>query len=133
MLHTLMKDYLHESETKSKGAVPRDLFGRITESVDDVPVQVEKSEWAVADQPERLARKYKFDGTSTRNWFLRELLEDEGNNGHHGKITITGDEVMIEVWTHDVDAITELDIEYAGRCDDIYGDVALLGELGYGY
>ena len=133
MLHTLMKDYLHESETKSRSNVPSGLFDQLTESVDDVPVQVEKSEWAVVEQPERLARKYKFDDTSTRNWFLRELLEDESNNGHHGKITIDALEVIVEVWTHDVDAITELDIEYAGRCDDIYGDVALLGELGYGY
>ncbi len=133
MLHTLMKDYLHESETKSRGSVPRGLFEQLTESVDDVPVQVEKSDWSVVEQPERLARKYKFDDTSTRNWFLRELLEDESNKGHHGKITIDALEVIVEVWTHDVDAITELDIEYAGRCDDIYGDVALLGELGYGY
>ena len=28
---------------------------------------------------------------------------------------------------------TELDVEYAHRCDDIFGDVDLLGGAGYGY
>lgn len=132
MLRTLMKDYLQEKDAKSHSA--DGLFGLISESVnDDIPVQVEESDWVVLDSPERLMRKFEFVDIKIRNWFLRELFEDENNSGHFGKITVEGLIVTIEVWTHDIDAVTELDVEYAGRCDDIHGDVDLLGEFGYGY
>lgn len=134
MLQTLMRDYLQENEARSKSTPAGDfLRPLITEVIEDMPVQVEESDWSVMSGPERLTRKYLFNDTKMRNWFLRELFEDENNSGHHGKITVSGPEVVIEVWTHDIDAITELDVEYAGRCDDIYNDVALLGEFGYGY
>ena len=68
-----------------------------------------------------------------RNWFLKELLDDEIKSGHNGKIIIDGTDAMIEVWTHDISAVTELDLEYAARCDDIFSDAALLGELEYEY
>jgi 4a-hydroxytetrahydrobiopterin dehydratase len=93
----------------------------------------ETSEWLVHEQPERLVRQYSFEDVKVRNWFLREVLEEENNSGHFGKITIDGLSVLMEVWTHDVDAVTELDVEYAHRCDDIFGDVDLLGGAGYGY
>ncbi len=132
MLRTLMKDYLREEEVRH--ASPSDLFGLVSESIDeDVPLQVEESDWALLAQPERMVRKYEFPDIKIRNWFLRELFEDENNSGHFGKITISGHEILIEVWTHDVDAVTELDVEYASRCDDIYNDVELLGEFGYEY
>ena len=133
MLQTLMRDYLQESETRSANPSVEKIFGHLVESVEEVPVHAEESEWVVLSQPERLTRKYHFEDDMARNWFLRELLEDESNKGHHGKITIDGMDVTVEVYTLDIDAITELDIEYAGRCDDIFGDVSLLGGLGYGY
>ena len=131
MLQSVMKDYLKQRDDKAstKG---RELFGLVTEVV-DVPLEPETSEWIIHEQPERLARQYSFEDVKTRNWFLREVLEEETNTDHFGKITIDGLSILVEVWTHDIDAVTELDVEYAHRCDDIYGDVDLLGGAGYGY
>ena len=128
MLNSLMKDYLKEREATA--GPESELFGLVRESV-EVPLVPEKSEWTIVPQPERLARKFVFEDIENRNWFLKELLEDEVQSGHNGKITIDGMDMLIEVWTHDLDAVTELDLEYAARCDDIFSDVALLGELGY--
>lgn len=129
MLQSVMKDYLNEQKKTTC-----DVFGLVIESVNnDIPLEVKQSEWAVSPDPERLVRQYKFSDVKIRNWFLRELLEEEHNTGHFGKIVISGLNIIVEVWTHDVDAVTELDIEYAQRCDDIYGDVGLLGEFGYEY
>ncbi len=130
MLQSVMKDYLKETTAES----PRgDLFGLVVESRSDIPIEVAQSTWSNLQAPERIAKKFEFGDTETRNWFLKELIEDEAQNGHHGKILIDGLGIVIEVYTHDVDAVTELDLEYAKRCDDIYEDVGLLGELGYGY
>ena len=130
MLRSVMKDYLDETSQR----VPRsDIFGLVVESRSDIPIEVTKSSWATLASPERIAKKFTFEDDEMRNWFLKELLEDESKNGHHGKILINGMEVVVEVWTHDVDAVTELDLEYANRCDDIFNDVGLLGEFGYEY
>jgi pterin-4a-carbinolamine dehydratase len=130
MLNSLMKDYLKEKEISS--GFERELFGLVRESV-EVPLAPEKSEWIIAPDPERLVRKFMFEDIEARNWFLKELLDDEIKSGHNGKIIIDGTDAMIEVWTHDISAVTELDLEYAARCDDIFSDVALLGELEYEY
>jgi pterin-4a-carbinolamine dehydratase len=123
-----MKDYLREKEASSSSEL--ELFGLVRESV-DVPLAPEKSEWMIVPDPERLMRKFVFEDIEGRNWFLKELLDDETRSGHNGKIIVDGMDTVIEVWTHDIDAVTELDLEYAARCDDIFNDVALLGELGY--
>ena len=130
MLQSVMKDYLKETTERGSG---NDLFGLVVESRSDTPIEVAQSTWATLQAPERIAKKFQFSDTEMRNWFLKELLEDEAQNGHHGKILIDGMEIVVEVYTHDVDAVTEMDLEYAKRCDDIYGDVGILGELGYGY
>jgi pterin-4a-carbinolamine dehydratase len=125
-----MKNYLNSTETSK---VATDVFGLVIESSSEVPISVNRSTWGTLQQPERLAKKYSFDDPEARNWFIKELIEDEIQSGHHGSIGINGMEVIVEVWTHDVDAVTELDLEYASRCDDIFDDVALLGGVGYGY
>lgn len=130
MLRNVMKNYLNSTET-SRAAT--DVFGLVVESSINLPIAVDQSTWSTLQQPERLAKKYSFDNTETRNWFIKELIEDEAQSGHHGSISISGMEVVVEVWTHDVDAVTELDLEYATRCDEIFGDVDLLGGVGYGY
>ena len=130
MLRSIMKNYL------SKSAAPReDMFGLVLEHVDEVPLSVEESTWVTVADPERLVRKFDFEDIERRNWFLKELLEDEVQSGHNGRILADGTDVVIEVWTHDLDAVTELDLEYASRCDDIFNDVSLLGDAedGYGY
>ena len=66
-------------------------------------------------------------------WFLREIFEEEVKSDHFGKITVDGLSVLVEIWTHNINTVTELDLEYAHRCDDIFGDVDLLGGAGYGY
>jgi pterin-4a-carbinolamine dehydratase len=45
---------------------------------------------------------------------------------HSGKITIDGLDVLIEVYTHDLEKVTELDKEYASYCDDVFNDVQLV-------
>jgi len=129
MLQAVMKNYLNSSERKD---VKSDVFGLVVESA-EMPIEVDQSTWGMLQHPERLVKNYSFEDVSTRNWFIKELIEDEAQSGHHASILISGMEVKVEVWTHDVDAVTELDLEYASRCDDIYNDVGLLGDMGYGY
>jgi len=128
MLRSVMKNYLNKQKSPDG-----DMFGLVVEHVDELPLSAEESTWTVVADPERLVRKFDFEDIERRNWLLKELLEDEVQSGHNGRILADGMDVVVEVWTHDLDAVTELDLEYASRCDDIFNDVSLLGDVGYGY
>ena len=75
----------------------------------------------------RMSRIFRFEDLTARNWFLAEILENEKSNHHYGKILIEGKDVKVEVQTHDLNRVTELDQEYAAYCDDIWGDVEVIG------
>ena len=80
------------------------------------------SEWEKVESPERLIKDYSFSNRSAALEFLRQLLLYEDSVQHHAKITIDYADVRVEVYTHDISRITELDIEYANVADQIYTD-----------
>lgn len=128
-ISTLMKEYIDREETESR-VVGRRLLPESLLDFQSMPiVPSSQNEWMLYDAPERLARQYTFSSHDHRNTFISELLSHEGSTGHEAKITIEGMSVTVEVWTHDLERVTELDKEYAGFCDVLYDDVSLLGGL----
>lgn len=125
-ISTLMKEYIDRGESESRGhgrrLLPESLID--FQSVPIVPSS--QNEWEVYDHPERLGRTYKFSSHYHRNTFVTELLSQEEMVGHEAKITIEGMRVTVEVWTHDIERVTELDKEYADFCDTLYSDVSLM-------
>ena len=55
-------------------------------------------------------------------FFVAEVIAYQEEINHHGKITIENNEVDIEVYTHDLNEVTGLDIKYAKEVDLIYKD-----------
>ena len=123
---TLMKEYIERADerdhTRNRGLIPEVLH-----SFRDVPVVAVENNWAVLEAPERLSRTYKFKSLEQRSIFLEELLNEESRTGHFAKITIEGKTIRVEVWTHDLDRVTELDKEYSEMCDVLYRDIILMG------
>ena len=122
----LMKEYMDDLESRSHTVGAR-LLPESMNTAAGMPIVAKENVWTVQPGPERLVRKFKFSSPQHRALFIEELLSEEEKTGHHGKITIEGLEVTIEVWTHDVNKVTELDQEYAGACDQMYDDVSLVG------
>ena len=79
--------------------------------------------WEVLESPRRLARSYAFDSQSKLQDFISELLDYQSKTNHSGDIRIDHSEVLIEVYTKDLNSLTELDYEYAKMADMIYEDV----------
>ena len=123
-VRSLMNDYLNECEKRAKSRVPSGIGGLIRES--SLPLKPVANVWEVVDDPERLIRKFTFKSLDQRTLFIEHLAEIEQKTQHFAKIIIEGYDVTIEVWTHDVNRVTELDKEYASSCDDIYDDVILI-------
>lgn len=124
-ISSLMKNYINECEDRSRSSLERDLSGMLNENM-ELPVLASKRSWEVVDGPERLRRKFSFESLEQRTLFLEYLLEIEEKTQHFAKITVEGYDVTVEVWTHDLERVTELDKEYASSCDSIYDDVVLV-------
>ncbi len=124
-ISSLMKNYINECEDRSRSSLERDLSGVLNENM-ELPVLASKRSWEVVDGPERLRRKFSFESLEQRTLFLEYLLEIEEKTQHFAKITVEGYDVTVEVWTHDLERVTELDKEYASSCDSIYDDVVLV-------
>jgi pterin-4a-carbinolamine dehydratase len=88
-----------------------------------LPVCPVTFEWERVSDPDRLMRQYEFDTHQEYASFLSELMDQEAETDHFAKITAEFPKVTIEVYTHDVNQITELDLEYAHAADDIRKDV----------
>ena len=93
-----------------------------------VPIQPYTCSWEIHSSPERFSKTYKFESRDKLIDFLNEVLRFENETRHHGTQKIDFDSVTIEVYTHTVNKITELDQEYVVAMDHIYKDV-----LDFGY
>lgn len=79
--------------------------------------------WEIVDSPKRLRKSYKFMTNELRNLFVENLFEYEKTIGHNAKITIEESKVTLDLYTKDVDQITELDKEYSKYADVLFKDV----------
>ena len=79
-----------------------------------------KLQWAIRKNPNRLSRMFKFSKEENLNAFIIDVLEHQAETQHHGRITIQFPQVKIEVWTHTLNDITEVDLEWAKAVNEIY-------------
>ena len=87
-----------------------------------------RSKWEVLESPKRLARSYSFPSGKKLQEFISEILEYQNKTNHSGDIRIDHNDVMIEVYTKDLNCLTELDYEYAKMADLIYQDLEYYGD-----
>jgi len=87
-----------------------------------VPIKAKKAMWKLKDNPVRYTRTFKFGGVESMANFIQDVLAYEDDTQHHGKTTIEYPFVKMEVWTHDLNDVTEIDKEWTEAVDKIYRD-----------
>jgi pterin-4a-carbinolamine dehydratase len=90
----------------------------------DPPVVPTSFTWEKVSNPDRLMKEYQFDSHTEMSLFLKDLLVFQQDFDHYAKITCDFPKVIIEVYTHDVNDVTELDTDYATASDQIRQDVS---------
>jgi pterin-4a-carbinolamine dehydratase len=118
LLTEIMTDYFDDE-------VRRDtISNRVLPQHRSLPViPKKKSSWAKISDPNRMHRTYTFTSKKEYYLFLSAITAYEQDSDHGAKIICSYPEVTIEVYTHDVNDITELDLEYARDAEEIYRDV----------
>ena len=94
------------------------------------PADSRFSSWENVASPERLIKDFTFNSREALLQFVSDVITFEDKLGHHGKITVDSMDVRLEVYTHDIEQVTELDYEYAKYVDDIAMDIEVIyGQL----
>jgi pterin-4a-carbinolamine dehydratase len=78
--------------------------------------------WTFRMDPKRYTRVFKFSDETKFNSFLIDILELQTETGHHARLTVQYPQVKIEVWTHSLNDVTEVDRDWCSKANDIYGD-----------
>ena len=109
-----MKGYFHNS---------RDI---LLENIPDrLPIKPEqKSDWLVKKNPNRYHRKFKIKNKQAFKEFIIALLDYEASSNHNAKILIGYPDIIIEVWTHTLEDITQMDQEYIKEVDHLYNETS---------
>lgn len=102
-------------------------LGASTVPSPDFPVKIQTSTWEHLEEPTRIAKIYSFKRASSLRHFVAEVLELTEAWDHEIKMTIDGKDVQIETYTHDLQDITDLDLQIARACDQIYEDSQYIG------
>ena len=117
-----MKDFLYEPHGVENKLFESKSLHRCGSDSPVVPIS-SKDDWNVVSDPNRLHKVYEFDNREDVKDFVAAVLDFEDHMKHHGDIKVSRDSVMIEVYTHTVNDVTESDIEYAKNIDQVYQDI----------
>ena len=105
------QEILSEKMNRSPGStVPKAL-----------PIKPKKERsWSRKSDPGRLVKKFKITNEEKMMNFVGDVLEMQAEKQHHGKIVIEYPHVSMEIFTHMLNDVTELDFEWAQAVDDIF-------------
>lgn len=96
---------------------------------DNLPVNVKKqntpivvtNKWEVNEKV--LSKTFQFQRKGDKDKFVIALLEYEAETEHNAIITINGENVTLELFTKDLDKVTEIDKTYAKFADVLFKDI----------
>lgn len=92
-------------------------------SIDNsLPVIPSTSDWETLSNPTRLSRTFIFDKTTKMKYFISEMMSYQDKIMHHSTMTVSHNTIMVQVYTHDIENVTELDIKLSKFADEIYED-----------
>lgn len=109
----------------------RDLLGDeyeeseiLTGDTRDLPITDVRSKvdgWKLLENPNRYTRLIKIGDETKFNSFVMDILELQSETGHHARMTIQFPQIKLEVWTHTLSDVTEVDQEWCQSANDILG------------
>lgn len=118
-----LRDNLEPSDYRTPELSPSIARFKPRFDFQEAPVKVDKSEWMIHQDPERLVRRYEFDNGRKLRTFLLDVMDYEAEVKHSPEYLISGPSVTISLWTHDLERVTEIDLEFAKVIDEMFDDI----------
>ena len=77
--------------------------------------------WQVIDE-HHLEKRFKFKNFREALAFTNKVGEIAENQGHHPEIALGWGKVVLTIWTHKIDGLTESDFIFAAKVEQIRAD-----------
>ena len=113
---------VREAQSRVPSIVKLDGLIKVVQPTETTP----RLDWHTVDNPTRLKKRYELYTLDIVKYFVLELLDYEMRTLHNAKIIIENTQVIIEVYTHDINDITSADRDYAQFADQLYVDAITL-------
>lgn len=97
----------------SEGAKP--LKG---DALDELHSQVDPG-WKVIENQTKIKRTFTFDDFVQALEFTNQVGDLAEEQGHHPEIWLTWGKVVVTLWTHSADGLTESDFILAAKIDEL--------------
>jgi 4a-hydroxytetrahydrobiopterin dehydratase len=111
---TLMKNYFDDNTPTRES---------LTEVHNNLPIKPKKKTWEKIENPEALRRLFELSDPKKLIYFLEDVIQMQEELGHHGKLLVEDNKVLVQISTHTLNRVTDLDIEWAAKVDEIYEDI----------
>lgn len=101
--------------------VMEDYFNDLViESATPIKPKPSTKKWMRKENPGRLVRTFEIEDEKRFNRFVYAVLEHQRSVNHHAKILVDYLKVTIEIYTHTVEDITEMDLDWARDVSALY-------------
>ena len=99
--------------------------------IPELPIEPKTTEWEEVSSYEKtsLQRTFSFDRHKHLRFFVSEILKTSEEMQHHPILFVTSDTVQVELYTHDINEVSELDLKMARFIDEIYDDIKFIQEF----
>lgn len=95
----------------------------LTGDTRELPIRPKSLEgWTFREEPNRYTRLVKLTDETKFNSFIMDILELQSETGHHARMTVQFPQVKLEIWTHTLNDVTEVDRDWCQKVNDILGD-----------
>jgi pterin-4a-carbinolamine dehydratase len=122
----LLENKAPENNRKRQGAVSRLVGGMsktnpLSESQES-PIVPKGTGWDHLTDPNRLRRIFTIENQCSRRIFVNDVLNLADQSMHGIIVRIRGEETEVEIYTEELNDITNMDFEYAKDIDEMYVD-----------
>lgn len=99
-------------------------------NIEDLPIESKKSTWQLVEENSKsyMTKTYKMLSEKHLIYFLHKTIKYSSKIYHHPTIIINNLNVKIVTYTHDINDITELDIDLTKNLDFIYSEIKPIKE-----
>lgn len=108
-----MSELLEKSCVPCRGGVPALSLSEIT------PLLAQLEGWQVVEM-HHLSKTYRFDDFAQGLDFVNVLGTVAEREGHHPDLHLSWGRVVVEIWTHAIDGLTESDFVLAAKSDQAF-------------
>ena len=99
--------------------------------IPELPIEATTTEWEeVSDfYKTSLNRTFTFDRDKHLRFFVNEILKTAEETMHHPALSIERLKVQVELYTHDINEVSEQDLKMAKFIDEIFDDIKFIQEF----